>query len=382
MSKLPKLYKRNSNGSKIQEWSIIVDGDSYYTIHGQQDGKKITGEPTRCISKNTGRANETTPEEQALSQATAKWTAQKEKHHYVENISELDEETYFKVMLAKSYKELKENGKVKFPALYQNKLDGVRFVATSKVCHSRNGKSLGGMFAIIEALQPFFKKYPDAVLDGEAFNVDFNDDFQALISLIKRDESKLTEDKKAEIKKYVQYHVYDCPRINGLTESDNYLKRIKIFWSIIDNEFPELKKYLKSVDCTPVNNDDDVQRCYLKSVSAGFEGGILRYDVGYENTRTWNLLKIKEFMDSEYEIVEVLEGKGNKAGTAGSVTLKLPSGVAFNSNIKGGFAVYDEVWKNRNKLIGRLATCKYFALSNDGIPRFPYIIKFDRSSYE
>lgn len=376
---LPKLYKKTSAG-KIQEWEIEISGAQYRSITGQSDGKKIVNAWTTCEPKNIGRSNETTAEEQAILEATSKWTAQKDKHHYVEDIASIEEETFYKVMLAKSYTERKSS--VVFPALYNDKLDGCRFVARKSGGHSRNGKPLGGMFIIMNALKPFFEKYPDAILDGEAFSTKYKDNFQECLSLITRDEDKTTSEQKQKIEKYLEYHIYDCPRINGLTEKDNYTKRFECFWNIINTEFPELNRYLKRVDYTVVKSHEEVQKCFERSISEGFEGGILRWDVGYENKRTWNLLKIKEFKDEEFEIVEVLEGNGSKAGTAGSMTLKLPNGTTFNSNIKGGFELYDRIWAERTNLIGKMATCKFFDYSNDGIPRFPYVINIDRGSYE
>ena len=41
-----------------------------------------------------------------------------------------------------------------------------------------------------------------------------------------------------------------------------------------------------------------------------------------------------------------------------------------------------EMLKNKKKLIGKEATVKYFNLTPDGIPRFPYVINVDRFSYE
>ena len=38
--------------------------------------------------------------------------------------------------------------------------------------------------------------------------------------------------------------------------------------------------------------------------------------------------------------------------------------------------------KDKNNLIGKTATVKYFNLTPDGIPRFPYVINIDRESYE
>jgi len=50
--------------------------------------------------------------------------------------------------------------------------------------------------------------------------------------------------------------------------------------------------------------------------------------------------------------------------------------------VKGTWEETAEMLKNRKKLIGKQATVKYFNLTPDGIPRFPYVINIDRESYE
>ncbi|NBO23258.1 hypothetical protein EBU94_07980 [bacterium] len=69
---LPTLYKKTATGA-TQEWTIFFEGREYYTISGQVDGKKITSTPTKCVNKNVGNVNETTPEQQAEREARAKW---------------------------------------------------------------------------------------------------------------------------------------------------------------------------------------------------------------------------------------------------------------------------------------------------------------------
>ena len=47
-----------------------------------------------------------------------------------------------------------------------------------------------------------------------------------------------------------------------------------------------------------------------------------------------------------------------------------------NSNIKGNFIYLKEILDNRDDYIGKYATIKYFELTPDGVPRFPYAIAF------
>lgn len=378
MKAFPKLYKRTTTG-KIQEWEIFVDGDKFWTISGQQGGSKITHDPTVCIPKNTGKTNGTSPEQQAYNEAVAKWKKQTEKHYSV-NLSEVDETSFFKVMLAKNYNQ-RPKDKIDWKnAFISPKLDGIRFVATNTQSLSRNGKPLGGGDYLRERFDKLFAEYPTLILDGELYNHDFKDDFNTLVSMIKRDrDHKSFTSKINEIDKYLQYHVYDVPVIGNCS---SYTARMDAFKELLLSKFPDLKPYIKLVPYEKVYSHDEAIEKYEKYVEDGYEGAIMRFNYSYENKRTWNLLKLKEFDDAEFEIVEVLEGVGKKANTAGSLTLKLPNGTKFNSNIKGGYSLYDQIWAERESLVGKAATIQFFRYTEYGIPRFPYAIKINRESYE
>jgi DNA ligase-1 len=121
---------------------------------------------------------------------------------------------------------------------------------------------------------------------------------------------------------------------------------------------------------------------YEKYVNESYEGQILRTDGWYENKRSKNLLKHKSFIDEEYTIIDICEGEGNRAGTAGYFVFETSEGKPFKSNVKGTWEETAEMLKNRKKLIGKEATVKYFNLTPDGIPRFPYVININRNSYE
>ena len=54
---------------------------------------------------------------------------------------------------------------------------------------------------------------------------------------------------------------------------------------------------------------------------------------------------------------------------------KNEDGKLFNSNVKGSWEFVEDLWKNKEKYIGKQATIKYFGLTpGDKIPRFPYVI--------
>jgi DNA ligase-1 len=121
---------------------------------------------------------------------------------------------------------------------------------------------------------------------------------------------------------------------------------------------------------------------YGEYVDKGFEGQMLRLDKKYENKRSKSLMKHKSFIDEEYIIKGIVEGEGNRTGTAGYFVFETADGKPFKSNVKGTWDETAEMLKNKKKLIGKQATIKYFNLTPDGIPRFGYVINIDRESYE
>ena len=78
----------------------------------------------------------------------------------------------------------------------QPKLDGVRCLIQYErrtkpredvvVAYSRNGKEWKNINHILEELKPFFQKNPDVVLDGELYNHVFKDDFESIISMVRK----------------------------------------------------------------------------------------------------------------------------------------------------------------------------------------------------
>lgn len=383
---IKKLYKRTQTGA-VQEWEIYVEGNTYFTIHGQQAGKKITSIPTTCEAKNLSRANGTTAEEQAMLEAESKVRSQITKHHYKENIEDIDNIDFIKVQLATTYDKVKDKMTFK-GAFIQPKLDGIRYVCDSQKSYSRSGKPLLGAQFIYDKMSALFEKYPDLVTDGELYNHDFHEKFSELVSMIKKDPSKLSNSKLNELHEYLQYHVYDIISVDGLTAGDKYTKRIDRFWNIINDEFPELDKYIKFVPYVPCNNHEDVDHWQSFYMENGYEGAIVRYNRGYEQKRSKWLIKVKEFSDKEFEIIDILEGKGNRSGMAGTIVCKLDDPVEgkddyFGAGIKGGVEFYNYIWGQKEDLIGKSATVRFFGRNPDtNVPRFPVCVMVNRESFE
>ncbi len=368
--KLEKIYKKASTG-KIVEWEVEIQGNKFRTITGQQGGKKVTSKWKECAGKNVGKKNETTPEEQALKEAQAARTKKLEKD-YKENVAEIEDLEYFKPMLAYEY----EKDRQYYPCYSQPKLDGIRAVATKDWIKSRNGKLFYSIPHIEVELRKIFEKYPNVVIDGELYNHKYKDDFNAITSIVRR--TKLSENDLKKSRDYIQYWVYD---IYLPDQSDkNFGYRFEGLRLIIDRL--DVRDPIVLVPTAPINDKKQLDTMYENYIDAGYEGQIIRLNKPYENKRTKSLLKRKEFIMDEFIIKNIVEGEGNRSGTAGYIETITKSGKAFRSNLKGSFKYLEKVLKNKENLIGKTATIRYFRLTPDGIPRFPYVIAIDRKDYE
>jgi ATP-dependent DNA ligase len=125
-----------------------------------------------------------------------------------------------------------------------------------------------------------------------------------------------------------------------------------------------------------------LERLLQEWLAHGFEGAMINiHDGTYQNKRTRNLLKYKLFKDDEYEIVDILEGIGNRSGMFGKALLKDKRGTTFEANARGNEDFYKRLLREKSKLIGLKATVRYQNLTPDEqVPRFGVIV--DIRDYE
>jgi len=355
----PTLYKYTTTG-KIQEWTIYVEGNKFWSVEGIKDGKLTPSEPTICEGKNIGRSNETTPEEQALREAQSRHQKKLDKG-YNEILS--SEKKFFEPMLAQSFDKYAELC-FKKPTFIQPKLDGLRCINNEGTMISRNGKA----FVSVEHL-----KQHHSMLDGELYSHDYKDDFNKIVSLCKK--TKPTKEDLIESEQMIEFWAYDFPEYEG-----SFSERFEALKKAVDKIG---NPKIRIVPTFQVHSKEDIEKYHTQFLEQGYEGSIIRIDLGnYENKRSKQLLKKKDFYDGEFQIVDFEEGKGNRSGTAGNVIVRLKDGRTFGAGIKGTKEYVRELFLNKEKLIGKVATIKYFQETPDGIPRFGVLINIDRFSYE
>lgn len=381
--KLIPLFKEDSHG-RMRIWQIGFDPDSQrlITIHGIVDGK-IQMTHKAVTTNSSGRSLL----EQALLEARSDY-----KKHYdkgsrplVESVNLPQELEFSSPMLANEYNPSKIK---RFPVLAQAKLDGVRGQLTcepgpegdpSRVkCRSRENRTQlhtsGHLLPHREELVNFFKFLPPkAELDGEWYSHEIS--FNRLRSVM------ATKKIVHPDTKLVKFYIFDIKEPQVLTYLDRYNLLVEAMEKYVKAGYSA--KYFCILASRFVNSHDEISKLHDKYVEMGYEGLILRKialpgmsekelkETIYRPVRCNNILKVKEFITEEGEIVGVEEGKGKYEGTA-ILRIKDKRGDILTVNPRGSLELRREWFEHPEQVIGKRYTFRYFKPAEEGDkPRFP-----------
>jgi len=268
--------------------------------------------------------------------------------------------TNFNVMLAHPV------GKKEFDkdSFIQPKLDGVRCYITEHGAFSRNHKQFMNAQHITDELVPLFTKYPNVVLDGELYNHDYKDNFNKIISLVRKQSPSDAERNEA---KAIQFHNYDIFMPDTPDNSFEYRNES------IKNLHKEFTlQYCKTVETYQVQNDVTARLMYYQfTTKQGYEGAILRNNKPYEQKRSYNLQKYKEFHDTEATIIGWVEGQGKRTGTIGKFLARDANGIEFGMPVMDKMPVLTKMYDIAEWYIGKTATFTYFQRTPSGSYRHP-----------
>ena len=254
----------------------------------------------------------------------------------------------------------------------QPKLDGVRCLIQAEklpfdmgyepVAYSRNGKEWKNINHILAELKPFFQDFPNVVLDGELYNHDFKDDFESIISMVRK--TKPTDEARVESAKHVQFHCYDV-----IDEKQEHYSARRNFLV----QFLPISNCVKHVFTQLVSSEKEAKQVHKTNLANGYEGSIVRINDVYKCGRSWSLRKFKDFHDAEANIVGYEEGKGKRAGTLGKFLMQDDEGIDFGCPPGKGHNYKDLalMLKNIHQYIGQRATFTFFERTKAGSYRHP-----------
>jgi len=349
---LPPLFKRASGGA-VQVWEVRVDPHddgtaSIISRYGQVDGQKQEAVDHIKVGKNPGKKNETTATQQAIKEASAKWSKRLDRKHYGHTVEESDIKIAAAPMLAHPYDDHanKVDWTNKHHLHVQPKFDGHRCLAFCDdkmeiTLYSREGVEIETTPHIVEQLHPIM--YPGVILDGELYihGMPLN----KIASLIKRAQAG------SENLCFMTYDISDPKKSFAdrfQTLSQDYMD--------VSLEAPHIH-LAKTQAVDSLGEADEFQAACLE---AGYEGAMLRHGLsGYKpGKRSDGLLKMKTFVDDEFVIVGCKEGNASYEGMA-IFECVTADGNKFDVTSPGTHEEKRAAWVARDSYMGKRLTVKY-----------------------
>ena len=260
------------------------------------------------------------------------------------------------------------------PVFMQPKLDGVRCLIQYEipfgsghipnsgkvVAYSRTGKEWKNIDHILQSLKPFFDTNPDIILDGELYNHALRDDFEKIISCVRK--QKPTDVDRAESRKLVQFHCYDIVDETLTFEERNmFIQKHLLF-----NNYG-----VRTVKTQAVATESLSKVVHQQNLDAGYEGSILRLNDVYQCKRSHSLRKFKDFHDAEATLTSWVEGKGKRVGTIGKFMAVDADGNEFGMPVMDNFKKLQTMFDEMKTWVGKKATFTYFERTKAGSYRHP-----------
>ena len=256
----------------------------------------------------------------------------------------------------------------------QPKLDGVRCVIQANVkrhlldpalnelevkAYSRTGKEWKNIDHILFNLKPWFALNPNVILDGELYNHDYKDNFEQIISMVRK--TKPTDEARQESTENVQFHCYDI-----IDETMTFEER-----NIFVKQAVPHNHCIKHVDTLSLWNEDEAQSIHRSNLKKGYEGSIVRTNDTYQCKRSHNLRKFKDFHDDEALLLDWVEGKGKRVGTIGKFMAQDSEGNIFGMPVMDKFQYLQDNFEEMKTWVGKLATFTYFERTKANSYRHP-----------
>ena len=264
----------------------------------------------------------------------------------------------FKVALAKEYE-----GKCDWSEGWyaSRKLDGVRCLAVVDfegrcTLYSRMGKEFTTLNKVKSSIED--TGITNTVFDGEICLLDENgnEDFQSVMKELKR--------KNHQIKNPV-FMLFDMIQKNDFDNNksteilSDRLAKLKAF-TYTSNE-----KILRKLMQHKITDDNHFERWNKLSSDNNWEGFMLRKDTSYEGKRSKNLLKVKEFFDAEYVVVDFDIDDHEVVREGRSETIKMLAQVwiehkGHRVKVGSGFTQEQRLQYMGGSIVGKIITVQYF----------------------
>lgn len=350
--KFRPLFFYNSRGT-VRIWQICFNGKELVRAYGKCGGK-ITKTKRKIYQNQSGRSLE----DQAILEAKSEYN-KKYDLGYRHEVCKVK-----KPMLAWMY----DREKIKsWPVCVQAKIDGIRAISKReggkiKLFSRENHEFPQDFVEIKDELRDLFEILNDDIeIDGELFYHDFN----ILSSIVRNSEPH----EKRPLVRYLIFDRMDEENVFGV----RYNTLLRAFKELYRRR--EIK-FISLLICYVANSHEEVMRFFGLFKELKHEGAIIRNIYGkYRGTRTNDLLKLKDFMDEECTIVDVISGEGSEEGLAIFV-VEDKKGKRLVVRPQGSFEQRKKWFINKEDVIGKKYTIRFYEKTKSNSYRFPVGIEF------
>lgn len=228
------------------------------------------------------------------------------------------------------------------------KLDGVRAFWNGTELISRGGN-------VITAPAWFVADFPVEKLDGELWSG--HNQFAEILSTVSKQQAIDTEWQA------IRYFIFELPDAGG-----TFTERISAMNTLIQRQS---SPYLKVIPQFRIAGHTELFETLHRLESIGAEGLMLHHqDALYKTGRSYDLLKLKTYQDTEAVVIGYRPGKGKYLGMVGALVVRTPEGKTFAI----GSGLTDELRQTPPE-IGAVITYRYNGLTKNGLPRFARFLR-------
>jgi DNA ligase-1 len=268
---------------------------------------------------------------------------------------------------------------LKFPLLASTKIDGIRAIVRDGRLYSRSNKPIANEHVAFKFARPELEHYDGELVFGP---VTAKDVCRATTSVV----NSLSKLGGLDVTFHVFDHIED--------EDAPYQKRHSML---------QESNGVLVVEQKTIHNLEELYEFEAKVLAQGYEGLILRcpnapYKRGRSTTLEGTLLKLKRWVDAEFEVIGLVEqmenanekkvnelGRSQRSshkaglipkGELGALIVRSLDGSGVEFNIGSGFShqMRVAVWRNPKHYIGRIAKAKWFPIGVKDKPRQPIFV--------
>jgi len=255
--------------------------------------------------------------------------------------------------------------------MVQRKFDGLRGIATVnpdgsiKFVSRKNNEYTVPIPQIRKEIASMKNLPDDIILDGELYAEPSDLDFNVANGLIRTHDKSMNPEKEAQ-QKFIKYRIYDFfdPNNPDLTYKERYAMLGK--WIT-----PPMKNLVLTKNYV-ANDTQDIKDLAERFVKEGYEGGIVRQDWPYQvDKRNKALLKVKFFIDEEFQIVDFTDGDTPSSKGLVKWVVMTSDGETFKVSMNAPHDEQRKLYQEGRKYIGSDLTVEFERYSKDGIPMKP-----------